>query len=78
VVVARAEVLYEPPVASLPVQPPEAVQDVACVEDQVSVETAPLLTVLGLAEIVTDGAGVVTEMVASCTALPPAPLQVSV
>jgi hypothetical protein len=76
VVVARAEVLCEPLVALLPVQPPEAVQDVAFVEDQVKVAVAPFLTVLGLAARVTAGAGVVTETVASCAALPPAPLQV--
>jgi hypothetical protein len=78
VVAVRAEVLCEPLGASLPAQPPEAVQDVAFVADQVSVDVAPFLTVLGLAARVTAGAGVVTETTASCTALPPAPLQVSV
>jgi hypothetical protein len=34
--------------------------------------------VLGLALKVTDGAGAVTETVADCAALPPAPVQVSV
>ena len=78
VVVARAEVLYEPPVASLPVQPPEAVQDVACVEDQVSVELPPLLTALGPTLRLTVGVAAFTETVADCTALPPAPVQVRV
>ncbi len=78
VFVVRAPVLSEPLVALLPVQPPEAVQEVALVEDQVRVELAPLATVLGLAERVTEGAGVVTDTVADCAALPPAPLQVSV
>jgi hypothetical protein len=78
VFVVRAAVLWEPLVALLPVQPPEAVQDVALVEDQVRVEVAPLATVLGLAVRVTAGAGVVTDTVADCDALPPVPLQVSV
>ena len=78
VLVVRLSVLWEPLVALLPVQPPEAVQDVAWVEDQVRVEVAPLATVLGLAVRVTAGAGVVTDTVADCAALPPAPLQVSV
>jgi hypothetical protein len=78
VFVVRAAVLWEPLVVLLPVQPPEAVQDVALVEDQVRVEVAPLATVLGLAVRVTAGAGVVTDTVADCDALPPVPLQVSV
>ena len=48
------------------------------VEDQVNVEAAPLATVLGAAVRVTVGAGAVTETVADCEALPPAPVQVSV
>ncbi len=78
VAAVSAEVLREPLIASVPLQPPEAVHEVAWVETQLSVEAAPLVTVLGLAVRVTDGAGVVTEMVADCAALPPAPLQVSV
>jgi len=78
VVAVSAAVLCEPLVASLPVQPPEAVQDVALVEDHVKVEEAPLATVLGLAVRVTAGVAVVTDIVADCTALPPAPVQVSV
>jgi hypothetical protein len=78
VFVVRAAVLWEPLVVLLPVQPPEAVQDVALFEDQVRVEVAPLATVLGLAVRVTAGAGVVTDTVADCDALPPVPLQVSV
>jgi hypothetical protein len=68
----------EPLVGSLPLQPPEAVQEVAFVEDQVKVELVPLTTVLGLAASVTAGFGWVTETVADCDALPPAPVQVSV
>jgi hypothetical protein len=62
----------------VPDQAPEAVQVVALVADQVSVELLPLLTVLGLATKLTVGAGCVTDTVADCAALPPAPLQVSV
>jgi hypothetical protein len=68
----------DPLVASLPLQPPEAVQDVAFVDDQDSVELLPLATVLGLAVKLTVGAGEVTVTVADCAALPPAPVQVSV
>ena len=63
---------------SEPLQPPDAAQEVALVEDQVKVEVAPLATVLGLALKVTVGAGEVTETVADCAALPPAPVQVRV
>ena len=40
----RAPVLWLPLVASAPLQPPDAVHDVALVELQVSVEAPPLLT----------------------------------
>lgn len=76
VVALSADVACEPLVASPPLQPPEAVQEVALVEDQVSTEVAPLATVLGLALKVTAGAGLVTVTVADCEALPPAPVQV--
>ena len=68
----------DPLVASLPLQPPEALQDVAFLDDQDSVELLPLATVLGLAVKLTVGAGEVTVTVADCAALPPAPVQVSV
>lgn len=45
------------------------------VDDQVSVEPLPLVTVLGLALKLTVGVGPVTETVAACTALPPEPVQ---
>ena len=78
VVAVRAAVVCEPAVASAPLQPPEAVQAVAFVEDQVSADVAPLLTVAGFAVRVTAGAGVVTDTVADCAALPPLPLHVRV
>jgi hypothetical protein len=48
----------------LPDQAPEAVQAVAFVDDQLNVDAAPLLSVLGLADSVTAGAGLVTDTVA--------------
>jgi hypothetical protein len=61
-----------------PDQEPEAVQAVALVADQVSVELLPLATVLGLAAKLTVGAAVVTETVADWAALPPLPVQLRV
>jgi hypothetical protein len=45
-----------PLVGIVPLQPPEAVQEVALVDDHFKVDAAPLLTVLGVAERVTAGA----------------------
>ena len=78
VVAVRAGVACEPAVASEPLQPPEAVQAVALVDDQVNDDAEPLWTVAGFAVRVTVGAGVVTETVADCAEVPPLPLQVSV
>jgi hypothetical protein len=61
-----------------PVQAPEAVQEVAWVEDQFSVVLALLLIELCRAVRLTVGAGPVTETVVDCAALPPAPLHDSV
>ena len=71
-------VTCDPAVACPPLQPSEALQEVALVDDQVNVEVAPLLTVVGFAAKVTAGAGELTDTVADCDALPPVPLQVSV
>jgi hypothetical protein len=72
-------VVCEPPVAVLaPDQVPDAIQEVALVADQVSMELLPLATVLGAADKVTVGAGVVTETVADWVALPPLPVQLRV
>ena len=63
----------------LPVQPPEAVQAVALLDDQVKVELLPLAMVLGLALMLTVALGVLlTVTVADCAALPPVPVQFSV
>jgi hypothetical protein len=77
VVAVRAEVAVEPLMPTPPLQPSDAVQAVALVETQVNVDAAPLATVLGLADRVTEGAAAVTETVADCDALPPVPVQVS-
>jgi len=56
-VLVKATVDWLPEVALVPVHPPEAVQEVALVEDQVSIEDPPLATDVGIAE--SDTAGVV-------------------
>jgi hypothetical protein len=61
----------------LPDQAPEALQEVAFVDDQVKVEVPPLATVLGPALKATVGGESVTETVADCEALPPVPVHVS-
>lgn len=68
----------EPLTASLPDQAPEAVHEVALVDDQVRVELAPLAIVLGLALRLTVGAGGVTDTITDCDALPSVPVQVRV
>jgi hypothetical protein len=69
----------DPLKACAPAQAPEAVQAVALVEDHVSVAAEPLSTVLGLALKVTVADGFeLTVTVVDWTALPPAPVQVSV
>jgi hypothetical protein len=63
----------------VPDQPPEAVQAVALVADQLSVLAVPLATLLGLAESLTVGAGCDTDTVTDCEALlPPLPVQARV
>ena len=57
-VVVSAPVDSLPEVGLAPDQPPEAAQLVASVDDQVSVDALPEVTVVGLALSVTVGAGV--------------------
>ena len=72
------------PISSLPLdsgvlvpdQPPEAVHNVAFVEDQVSVDDPPLATDARLAASDTVGAGGNTVTVTVALALPPGPVQV--
>jgi hypothetical protein len=70
---------WEPLIALLPDQPPEAVHAVALLEAHIRVELLPLATVLGLALMLTVTVGfALTETVADCAALPPVPVQLSV
>jgi hypothetical protein len=73
-----APVDCEPLIPLVPDQAPEAVQAVALLADQLTVELPPLVTLLGLAERLIVGTGWVTVTVAACVALPPEPVQVSV
>jgi hypothetical protein len=76
-VVAAAVMLCVPLVALVPVQPPEAVQEVALVELHVSVDAAPLATEVGFAVRVTVGVpGTVTVALAMLLD-PPGPAQVN-
>jgi hypothetical protein len=70
-------VLALPLVGSLPDQPPDAMQLLAFVEDQLSVAEPPLLTLAGLALRLTAGAAE-TFTVTDWLALPPGPVHVSV
>jgi hypothetical protein len=70
-----APVLCVPLVALLPVQPPEAVQEVAFVELHVSVEVPPLAIKVGFAVNVTVGAGTTMTVAVATLLVPPTPLQ---
>ena len=61
--------------ALLPDHAPEAVQEVASVDDQVSVEAPPVATEVGFAASDTVGIGK-TVTIAEALALPPDPVQV--
>jgi hypothetical protein len=76
--VALGLTLKVPLVASAPLHAPLAVQDVALVEDQVTVALWPTVIEVGDTAIVTAGSGgAVTVKVAVAFALPPAPVHVS-
>jgi hypothetical protein len=76
---ANAPVDCDPVRAWAPAHAPDAVQEVALLDDQVRVAALPLLTVLGLALKLTVTAGfALTVTVAVCAAVPPAPVHVSV
>jgi hypothetical protein len=77
VVVVSAPVLWDPLSPSLPLQPPDAAQEVALVETQVSVAVPPLAIVPGLADKVSVGNGAVTATLTDWLALPPGPAHVS-
>lgn len=74
----NAPVDWEPCVARLPDQAPEALQEVALVEDQLRVALPPLETALGPTLKSTVGAADLTDTVAACEALPPGPEQLRV
>jgi len=57
----------------LPLQAPEAEQELALLLDQSNVEEPPLATVVGLAESVTVGAGVVVPLFEDAPTLPSPP-----
>ncbi len=78
VVAVRAPVAALPLMGCAPDQPPDAVHEVAFVAAQVRVAVPPFAIVLGFAVIFTVGAGVLTDTVADCDALPPEPAQVKV
>ena len=79
VVALSAPVLTLPFGDSLPDQPPEAVQPLALLDDQLSIAAPPPLTVLGFALRFTVGVtGAETFTVTDWLTLPPDPLQVSV
>jgi hypothetical protein len=80
VVAASAPVDWLPLVDFVPFQPPDAVQLEALLELQLSVAEAPLATVDGFADRVTDGGagGTVTATETVWLTLPPAPEQVIV
>jgi hypothetical protein len=68
----------EPLNALLPDHPPEAEQDVAFVAIHFSVELVPFAMVLGVAAMLTVGAGDFTDTVTDWVAVPRTPVQVNV
>ena len=78
VVVASEPVDCVPLVAFASLQPPLAMQLVAFVDDQVSIEDSPVVTEGGLAVSAKVGAGYETVTVLVCESDPPSPMQVSV
>ena len=73
----RAPVLCEPLVALVPLQPPEAVHDIALVEFHVSVEAPPLVMDAGFAVRVTVAAPDNVTVAVAIMLAPPAPLQIN-
>jgi hypothetical protein len=70
--------LSVPLVASVPVQPPLAVQEVAFVLDQVNIELAPDAMVVGFADRVAVGIGAIVTVALAGALVPPTPVQVNV
>jgi hypothetical protein len=78
VAVVRFMMVSVPLGARAPLQPPEALQLSALLDDQVSVVLPPLVTVSGAALSMTRGAGGVTVTLAVAAPLPPGPVHVRV
>jgi hypothetical protein len=66
-----------PLTASAPLQPPEAVHDVASVELHVNVDLVREATLVGFAVKVAVGTGAIVTVAVATPLVPPAPLQVS-
>jgi hypothetical protein len=64
-------------VALLPVQPPEAVHEVAFVELHVSVDVPPLAMTVGFAVNVTVGAGTTVTVAVATLLVPPVPVHIN-
>ena len=78
VLAVRAPVLWLPPAAFAPANvPPVAVQDVALVELQVSVEAPPLATLVGFAFNVAVGMVPIVTVAVTTAPVPPGPVHVS-
>ena len=78
VVAVKAPVPWLPLVPFAPAKvPPVAVQDVALVELQVSVELPPLAIDVGLADSVAVGTGAMATVAAAAVLVPPVPVQVN-
>jgi hypothetical protein len=77
VVAVSATVLWVPLVLNVPLQPPEAVHEVALTELHVSVEAPPLATDVGFAVSVTVGACITVTVAVATLLVPSAPVQVS-
>jgi hypothetical protein len=76
--VVRFPVVSEPLLALVPDQPPDAVQALALLLVQLSVELPPLAMLLGFALSVTVGAAALTVTAAVADPVPPGPEQVNV
>ena len=76
--VSTGKTLSVPLAATVPAQPPLAVQEVALVLDQVRIEELPETIAVGLAERVAVGAGRTVTVALADALVEPFPVQVSV
>jgi len=72
-----APVRCDPLVSVLLVQPPDALQEVVFVDDQLINAVPPFATVLGLADITSVGFGALTVILTNWVSAPPGPVHVS-